>query len=226
MGRPALATTKRPRGETLGTRHAQETLSTPADAKRPTLSRLTGLNRPLLARTHVHFILCARVSGQIAITSNTSPRAGPPKTRQSQGQTGAVAIIYRGDSLWERGYGLADLEQRVQATPTTRYRIASISKAITTVLVLQLVEQGALDLDAPIQRYVPAFPAKRYPVTMRALLAATSGVRGYQGDESVNDRLIFPTCDRLKVPTPAYSSPRGGVRDDRMSPAFRFSRSR
>jgi hypothetical protein len=42
----------------------------------------------------------------------------------------------------------------------------------------------------------------------------------------VNDRLIFPTCDRLKVPTRAYSSPRGGVRDDRISPAFRFSRSR
>lgn len=80
----------------------------------------------------------------------------------------------------------------MQATPTTRYRIASISKAITTVLVLQLVEQGALDLDAPIQRYVPAFPAKRYPVTMRALLAATSGVRGYQGDESLSAR-SYPT---------------------------------
>jgi serine beta-lactamase-like protein LACTB len=59
------------------------------------------------------------------------------------------------------------------------YRIASISKTITAVAVMQRPEQAKLDLDAPIQRYCPAFPEKPRPITSRQLLAHLGGIRGY-----------------------------------------------
>jgi CubicO group peptidase (beta-lactamase class C family) len=95
----------------------------------------------------------------------------------------SVAIVTDHRLLWSHGLGLADLEQRVAATAATVYRIASISKAITAVAVMQLAEHGKLDLDQPIQHYCPAFPQKPWPITSRQLLAHLGGIRGYRNDE-------------------------------------------
>lgn len=100
----------------------------------------------------------------------------------------SVAVAVDNEVRWERGYGFADLENCVAATPATVYRLASVSKPITAAAVLQLAEQGRLDLDAPIQRYVPSFPVKPYPVTARQLLSHLSGIRHYQGDEELSIR--------------------------------------
>jgi serine beta-lactamase-like protein LACTB len=85
--------------------------------------------------------------------------------------------------LWSYGFGLADLEQQVPATGATVYRLASISKTITAVAVMQLAEQGKLDLVEPIQRYCPAFPEKPWPITPRQLLVHLGGIRGYRSQE-------------------------------------------
>jgi serine beta-lactamase-like protein LACTB, mitochondrial len=121
----------------------------------------------------------------------------------------SVAIATNNQLRWERGYGFADLEACVPATPTTTYRLASVSKTISAVAVMQLVEQGHLDLDAPIQRYVPTFPAKNAPVTARQLLSHLSGIRHYQGDEELSVReypsltaalVIFENDSLLQLP--------------------------
>ncbi len=67
----------------------------------------------------------------------------------------------------------------VPAKASTVYRLASISKPITATAVMQLVERGKLDLDAPIQKYCPAFPEKRWGITLRQLLGHLGGVRHY-----------------------------------------------
>jgi len=100
----------------------------------------------------------------------------------------SIAVATDNQLRWERGYGFADLENFVPATAATVYRLASVSKPITAVAVMQLAERGALDLDAPIQRYVPSFPSKRYPVTARQLLSHLAGVRHYKGDELESTR--------------------------------------
>jgi serine beta-lactamase-like protein LACTB len=97
----------------------------------------------------------------------------------------SAAIVADHHLVWSRGLGLADLEQRVPATPATVYRIASISKTITAVAVMQLAEQAKLDLDAPIQRYCPGFPEKPWPITARQLLAHLGGIRGYLSTEEL-----------------------------------------
>src|SRR5262249_45102182 len=69
----------------------------------------------------------------------------------------SAAIALDGQLCWTKGYGLADLENEVPATEKTVYRLASISKPITAIAVMKLAESGKLDLDAPIQKYVPSF---------------------------------------------------------------------
>ncbi len=83
---------------------------------------------------------------------------------------------------FRRGFGFADIENEVAATPSTVYRLASISKPVTAVLAMQLVEQGKLDLDAEVTKLVSAWPAKQWPVTTRQLLAHLGGVRHYLGE--------------------------------------------
>lgn len=88
----------------------------------------------------------------------------------------AVAVAVNGKLVWAEGFGFADLEQCVPATPLTKFRIGSVSKPLTSVGVAVLAEQKKLDLDAPIQRYVPSFPDKGYVITTRQLLGHLGGI--------------------------------------------------
>lgn len=96
----------------------------------------------------------------------------------------SVTILMDSVVTFSRAYGFADLEHGVPATPDTRFRTASIAKTLTSTAVLQLHEQGSLDLDAPIQDRCPAFPEKRAPVSARHLLGHLSGVRHYRSGEA------------------------------------------
>ena len=95
---------------------------------------------------------------------------------------GMSIAIAAGDQIWSAGYGLTDIENFVPVKAYSMYRLASISKPITATAVMQLVEKGKIDLDAPVQKYVPEFPAKQWPVTVRQLLGHLGGVRHYRDD--------------------------------------------
>jgi CubicO group peptidase (beta-lactamase class C family) len=88
----------------------------------------------------------------------------------------AVAVAVDGKLVWAEGFGFADLEQCVPVTPLTKFRIGSVSKPLTAAGVEVLAEQKKLDLDAPIQRYVPSFPEKGYVITIRQLLGHLGGI--------------------------------------------------
>lgn len=105
-------------------------------------------------------------------------------TMRALGAPGASITVIRGGRIvWSEGFGFADLEQRVPVSPLTRFRVGSVSKALTSVSIGRLVERGKLDLDSPIQRYLPDFPAKRWPITTRQLAGHLAGVRHYNRDE-------------------------------------------
>jgi len=95
----------------------------------------------------------------------------------------SVAVGMHGEVLWSEGFGWADLENRVPVWPETKFRVASISKALTAAAVGKLMEEGRLDLDAPVQEYLPSFPEKRWPVTTRLLGGHLAGMRHYRGLE-------------------------------------------
>ncbi|MFC1565106.1 serine hydrolase domain-containing protein, partial [candidate division KSB1 bacterium] len=77
----------------------------------------------------------------------------------------------------------ADLENSIPASGATVYRIASISKPITAICLMQLVEKGEVDLQDDIRKYVPAFPKKRWTITLWHLMTHTSGIRHYNSGE-------------------------------------------
>jgi serine beta-lactamase-like protein LACTB len=106
----------------------------------------------------------------------------------------SLAVVKDGEIICLKSYGFANLETKEPATNATVYRIASSTKPITATAAMQLVEAGKLDLDAPVQKYVPEFPEKKFPITTRQLLTHTSGVRNYRRGEPERtdhfDRLI------------------------------------
>ncbi|NXU92624.1 LACTB protein, partial [Xiphorhynchus elegans] len=98
-----------------------------------------------------------------------------------------VGVSVDGKEVWSEGLGYADVENRVLCKPETIMRIASISKCLTMMAVAKLWEEGKLDLDAPVQKYVPEFPEKVYEgekvtVTTRLLVSHLSGIRHYEKD--------------------------------------------
>jgi serine beta-lactamase-like protein LACTB len=95
----------------------------------------------------------------------------------------SAAVGVGGDVVWAEGVGWADLESRQPVAPGTRFRIGSASVALTSAAVGMLLEKDRLDLDEEIQSYVPAFPKKPWPVTLRQVMAHLSGVRNDGGDE-------------------------------------------
>ncbi len=111
----------------------------------------------------------------------------------------SVAIAVDGRLVWSEGFGFADLAAKKPVTPGTRFRIGSISKSLTSVGLMLLVEEGRLDLDAPVQRYVPEFPDKGAVITIRLLAGHLAGVRHYRGREMLLNRPFSDVRSGLKL---------------------------
>jgi CubicO group peptidase (beta-lactamase class C family) len=103
----------------------------------------------------------------------------------------SVAVVAGRQVRWSAGFGMQDVENSVAARPSTVYRLGSISKPITAVAVMQLSERGKLDLDAPVQKYCPAFPEKQWPLTTRQVLGHLAGIRHYKSDEEFNSTRFY-----------------------------------
>jgi len=103
-------------------------------------------------------------------------------------QTPALSIAVQvGDRLvWAEAFGLANVEHGVPASTETLFRLGSISKSLTATAVGLLHERGLLDLDAPVQRYVPSFPEREHPITTRQLGGHLSGLPHYSPQDRTN----------------------------------------
>jgi CubicO group peptidase (beta-lactamase class C family) len=100
------------------------------------------------------------------------------------------AAVFRGEDVeWSDALGLADVEQRVEATPETQYACASITKTFTAVSVLQLRDAGKLDLEDPLSRHLPE--AAHGTPTLRRLLSHASGLQR-EPPGAVWETLEFP----------------------------------
>jgi serine beta-lactamase-like protein LACTB len=107
----------------------------------------------------------------------------------------SVAVALDGEIVWAEGFGWADVESRTPVTPLTRFRLGALSKPLTAVAAALLHDRGRLDLDAPVQRYVPAYPGKQWTVTTRQLMGDVGGVHRIRGDK--NDAMPTEHCANL-----------------------------
>lgn len=95
----------------------------------------------------------------------------------------SVAVAVDGEIVFSEGVGYAELDNRTPATGRTVHNVGSVSKVLAVVGLMQLVEQGRVDLDATVQTYMPWYPERAHPITVRHILTHTSGIRHYDGVE-------------------------------------------
>lgn len=111
----------------------------------------------------------------------------------------SVAVLTGDGTIWTRAMGFGDLENFVPVTTRSQFRIGSISKTLTAVAAMDLMEEGKLDLDAEVQRYLPQFPRKEWPVTLRQLMSHTAGIRNYRGEEFNSTRHYANVAQALSI---------------------------
>jgi CubicO group peptidase (beta-lactamase class C family) len=111
----------------------------------------------------------------------------------------SAGVLKKGKIIWLGSYGYADINNRIKANSNTLYRIASISKVITSVAIMQLVEQKKIDLDTDALRYIPYFPHKKWKFTTRQILQHTAGLRSYKNGEFNNTISYSSTQQAVEV---------------------------
>ena len=119
----------------------------------------------------------------------------------------AVAVIQHGKLVFEKGYGLANLEYDIPVTPHTVYHVASISKQFTAMALVLLEQEGKLSLEDDVHKYLPELPGYGHPITLRQLLQHTSGIRdqwqtlglaGWRLDDVITQQQILGLLFRQK----------------------------
>jgi CubicO group peptidase (beta-lactamase class C family)/D-alanyl-D-alanine dipeptidase len=101
------------------------------------------------------------------------------EVEQKQLPAFSISLVDDDQVVWADGFGFQDAEKRVPATAETVYRVGSVSKLFTDITMMQMVEQGQLDLDAPIQKYLPNLKPDNpfdIPITLRQMMSHRSGL--------------------------------------------------
>ena len=91
----------------------------------------------------------------------------------------AVAVMNAGNIIFEKGYGMANLEHNITITPTTVFDVASVSKQFTAFAIALLAKKGKLSLEDNVRKYVPELPEFGKPIIIRHLVHHSSGLRDY-----------------------------------------------
>ncbi|MBP7937780.1 MAG: beta-lactamase family protein [Phycisphaerae bacterium] len=114
----------------------------------------------------------------------------------------SLAIMKDGSLVKATGYGLANVQLNVPATPETVYQIQSITKSFTATGVMMLVEEGKIDLDAPISKYLDGTPDTWKDIAVRNLLTHTSGIKDFINEPTASLRLDVTEEEVLKAAAP------------------------
>ncbi|MBB6001915.1 serine hydrolase [Arcicella rosea] len=148
----------------------------------------------------VHGIVCAYVTlnTQTQVTNDVTKRIENPckdaleckiqklckDFMDESAMNGMQLNISKGNKTkYSFSLGYADVENNIRVTDSTRFRINSISKAMTSLALIKLMSERKLDLDAPVQKYLPDFPEKKYPISTRQLAGHLAGFRDYKEND-------------------------------------------
>jgi D-alanyl-D-alanine carboxypeptidase len=152
------------------------------------------------------FMVAASAAAALTTRAGTLAAAAEPAledlvAKETADFSGTILVSARGKTLLRRGYGLADRAFATVCSVDTAYRIASITKLLTAVVVMRLVDRQKIDLDAPIATYLPDYKGEgAKTVKIRQLLNHTSGIEN-------SDKGLTSYADAAKAGIPAYQLP-------------------
>ena len=114
---------------------------------------------------------------------------------------GLSITITKDDSIvWSEGFGYTDVELREPVDPAaSKFRIGSVSKTFTAAALGVLMDEDKIDLDQPIQTYVPSFPEKQWDISLRQLAGHLAGIRHYRGDEFLSTKFYPSVAEGLEI---------------------------
>lgn len=159
-------------------------------------------------RTHLALIALAAIGCNSPVAANTPQTAPDPQRRiadailaaqiEANGVPGMAAAVTRdGVVIWTGSAGYRDIDRKLPVDAETSFRLASVSKLVTATAAIVLHDRKLLDLDAPVQRYLPsrrlAWPAD---ISLRQLAAHTSGIPHYQDVDAARGGVHFDTVDQ------------------------------
>lgn len=171
--------------------------------------------RPRIVPAFLLFLLCATVApeGTRAQAPPVAPASPAPLDAAAledkidelvnahakvNGFSGSVLLAKEGKPLAAKGYGYANLEWQIPNTTKTKFRIGSITKQFTSMIVMQLREQGKIKLEDSMCLYVTPCPETWKPVTIHHLLTHTSGIPSYTGIAAWREVNMMPkTVDQI-----------------------------
>lgn len=111
----------------------------------------------------------------------------------------SIAIRKKDKIIFAEGFGYADIVAKIPVTPLTQFRAASTSKVMTTTGLAKMIQEGMIDIDAPIQKYVPSYPKKDYTITAKQLAGNISGMPHYLYSDKNEKRYYSTIKDALNI---------------------------
>ena len=144
----------------------------------------------------IGFVDVAIVDGQTRLSAREQKVVDQAVAQQMERQKAvgvAVGVIRDGKVVYLKGYGFADREQQLAVSTKSMFRWASISKTLTAIAAMQLVEEGRLDLNADVRTLIPEFPDKGSTITVRDLLCHQSGIVHYANGPVVTTHRSYDT---------------------------------
>lgn len=129
----------------------------------------------------------------------------PELLRERKTPGAAVAVVSRDKVKFAKGYGFADLEKRAQVTTETVFQLASSTKPFTAAVIMRLVEEAKLSLEAPLKQDLAWLPKQYDAITIRQLLTHTSGVRHDLRRENIDEFSIDEFKRRLEASEPEFA---------------------
>jgi len=170
---------------------------------------------------------CNRQTNSTAQNNSTKPSVSETKIEKINeilslytdygGFNGSALVTYQGKVIYKKGFGLANMEWDIPNQSDTKFQIASVTKAFTAMLIMQLVAENKLDLHQPISAYLPDYPKKNGDaITIHHLLTHSSGIPNVNNDEKTNrpkemvkqfadEPLNFTTGERFEYSNSGYT---------------------
>lgn len=149
-------------------------------------------------KTHFLFSIfltfCVSLSAQSQLNPIEQADRIAQKTFEDNNFPGmAVSVWKDGKLVMSKGYGFADVKEEIKVDPAqSKFRVGSVSKPFTAAALAKLYEANKVNLDQPIQTYVPDFPKKKWDINLRQLAGHLAGIRHYKGMEFMSNK-YYPT---------------------------------
>jgi serine beta-lactamase-like protein LACTB, mitochondrial len=154
-------------------------------------------------KTRFTFLLFLLLSASLGYTQGSFKNATRfIKSIQADSETVglSVTVAKEGKIIYSKGFGYESLEHEVKVDPgKTKFRIASISKALTSGAMGVLMNRNRLDVDMPVQLYAPYFPKKNYKITSRQVAGHVAGIRHYRNNEFLSAKRYNSVKEGIEI---------------------------